>query len=97
MERPDGPLEFDWRVVEQVRPEIDDPAPDWPDVVRRVDVPTLVLAGGATSPMPQEHVHELATTLPRGRSRTIDAGHCIHERRPEAFLAAVTEFLGNPG
>lgn len=97
VQRPNGPLDFDWRVIEQVRPEIDDPAPDWPDVARRVLVPTLVLAGGATSPMPQDRVRELAATLPRGRLETIEAGHFIHETRPEAFLTAVMEFLPAPG
>jgi pimeloyl-ACP methyl ester carboxylesterase len=93
VERPGGPLDFDWAVVEQVRPEIDDPAPDWPDVVSRIPVPTLVLAGGASSPVPQAHVRELATTLPRGRLETIEAGHCIHETRPEEFLERVAAFL----
>ena len=31
--KPAGVLEFDWRVVEQVRPEIDDFDPRWADVV----------------------------------------------------------------
>lgn len=93
VQRPDGPLDFDWRVIEQVRPEIDDPAPNWPDIARRVLIPTLVLAGGATSSMPQDHVHELAATLPHGLLETIEAGHFIHETQPVAFLTSVEEFL----
>lgn len=91
--RPPGPLDFDWAVVEQVRPQIDRPAADWSDVVRRVPHPTLVIAGGDSSPMPQAHVREMAATLPAGRLETVDAGHDVHEAEPVRFLALVTAFL----
>jgi pimeloyl-ACP methyl ester carboxylesterase len=91
--RPGGPLPFDWAVVEQVRPQIDDPDPTWPEVVRAVAAPTLVVAGGAASFVPQAHVEELAAALPDGRLRTIEAGHLVHESEPERFLAEVVAFL----
>ena len=37
--RPPGDLPFDWRVVEQVRPEIDDPDPRWSAVVAGIAPP----------------------------------------------------------
>ena len=91
--RPDGDLPFDWRVVEQVRPEIDDPDPRWSDVVAGIPAPTLVIAGGPSSSVPQDHVAELARTLPDGRLVTVDAGHLVHETRPDEFAQHLLTFL----
>ncbi|GAA2488370.1 alpha/beta fold hydrolase [Terrabacter carboxydivorans] len=94
--RPDGDLEFDWDAVLQVRAQIDDPDPGWPDVVASVGAATLVVWGGPDSPMPPEHVAEMARTVADGRLVRIDAGHLVHERRPAAFTAAVRGFLASP-
>ncbi len=91
--RPDGELAFDWRVVEQVRPEIDDPDPAWPQVARSVAAPTLVVAGGPRSFVAAEHVAELVAALPHGRSVTLDTGHEVHRTDPEGFTREVATFL----
>ena len=91
--RPQGTLRFDWRVVEQVRPEIDDPDPSWPQVAGALPMPTLVIAGGPSSPVPQEHIAELVGLLPDGRSATIDAGHLVHAREPAGFVRHLVAFL----
>ena len=91
--RPAGVLSFDWRVVEQVRPEIDDPDPRWGDVVAGIAAPTLVIAGGPSSPVPQEHVAELVHLVPDGRLVTVDAGHLVHETRPDEFTHHLVTFL----
>jgi pimeloyl-ACP methyl ester carboxylesterase len=91
--RPPGVLSFDWRVVEQVRPEIDDPDPRWADVVAGISAPTLVIAGGPSSPVPQEHVAELVRVLPDGRLVTVDAGHLVHATRPDEFTHHLVTFL----
>ncbi len=91
--RPAGDLPFDWRMVEQVRPEIDDPNPGWSDVVARIPAPTLVIAGGPSSPVPQVHVAELARALPDGRLITVDAGHLVHATRPDEFAQHLLTFL----
>lgn len=91
--RPPGPLSFDWAVVEQVRPEIDKPDPRWPQVMAAIRVPTLVIGGGPSSFLPEEHVEELATTVAQGTRVTIDAGHLVHATKPDEFLAAVRTFL----
>ncbi|WP_307835838.1 alpha/beta fold hydrolase [Phycicoccus sonneratiae] len=91
--RPAGELAFDWAVVEQVRPEIDDPDPGWPDVLRRIAAPTLVIGGGPTSHVPQEHVRELVQTLPDACLVVIEAGHLVHATEPERFSVAVRAFL----
>jgi pimeloyl-ACP methyl ester carboxylesterase len=91
--RPEGVLEFDWKVVEQVRPEIDEPDPRWSDVVARIAAPTLVIAGGPGSHVPQDHVAELVRTVPDGRAVTIAVGHLVHETRPEEFVRHLLGFL----
>jgi pimeloyl-ACP methyl ester carboxylesterase len=92
--RPEGDLRFDWRVVEQVRPEVDSPDPGWPAVVRSVAAPTLVVAGGPRSFVAAEHVAELVAALPDGRSVTLDTGHEVHEADPEGFTRELLTFLG---
>jgi len=91
--RPEGALPFDWRVVEQVRPEIDDPDPGWRDVVARIVAPTLVIGGGSTSSIPQDQVADLARTVPDGRQVTVDAGHRVHATRPAEFTNCLLAFL----
>jgi pimeloyl-ACP methyl ester carboxylesterase len=91
--RPPGPLSFDWAVAEQVRPEIDEPDPRWPQIMAAIQVPVLVIGGGTGSFLPQEDVAELATTVADGTRVTIDAGHLVHTARPGEFLAVLKTFL----
>lgn len=92
--RPAGVLPFDWRVVEQVRPEIDNFDPGWADVVAAIAAPTLVVAGGPRSPVPQEQIADLVGLLPDGQLVTVDAGHLVHESEPDAFIRHLLRFLG---
>ncbi|SDZ41875.1 Pimeloyl-ACP methyl ester carboxylesterase [Micromonospora pattaloongensis] len=92
-DRPAGDLPFDWRVVEQVRPEIDEPDPGWAGIVARITAPTLLIGGGAASAVPQEHVAELADRLAEARLTTIAAGHLVHETVPDDYLTTVIAFL----
>ena len=91
--QPPGELDFDWAMVEQVRPEIDNPDPAWADLLRQIEPPTLVIAGGPSSFVPAAHVEELVNLVPDARLVTIDAGHEVHSNRPEEFLTAVRVFL----
>jgi pimeloyl-ACP methyl ester carboxylesterase len=91
--RPPGVLPFDWQMVVQVRAEIDDPDPRWRNVVAGIPAPTLSVAGGPNSPVPQEHVAELIRTLPDGRLVTVDAGHLVHATRPDEFAHHLLTFL----
>lgn len=45
-DRPAGDLSFDWQLVGQVRPAIDDPDPEWSAIVARITAPTLLISGG---------------------------------------------------
>jgi pimeloyl-ACP methyl ester carboxylesterase len=91
--RPPGELDFDWAMVEQIRPEIDTPDPGWPNLLRQIGPPTLVIAGGPSSFVPAAHIRDLVTLVPDAAVMTIDAGHEIHSNRPEQFLSAVRAFL----
>lgn len=93
--RPAEVLEFDWRVVEQVRPEIDAFDPQWAEVVASVTAPTLVLGGGPSSFVPQQQVADLVHRLPDGRLVTLDTGHSVHETAPVLFAGHVLSFLGS--
>ncbi|MGW1373647.1 alpha/beta fold hydrolase [Streptomyces sp. NPDC002446] len=93
-ERPAGPLPFDWRAKVAVVAERNAPDPRWWDALTDITAPTLVIAGGPTSHVPQEHLAELAERIPGARLVTVEgAGHLVHEERPGAFLAEVTSFL----
>ena len=69
------------------------PDPVWWDHMGRITMPTLVIGGGAISPIPQEEVAAVAGRVPGARLVTVDAGHLVHETRPEEFLAVVEPFL----
>lgn len=55
-------------------------------------MPTLVLAGGERSHLPQDQLRRLAEQITGARLWTGDAGHLIHTEDPAGFLAALREF-----
>ncbi|PZS34543.1 MAG: hypothetical protein DLM59_04545 [Pseudonocardiales bacterium] len=91
--KPKGVLPFDWRVVEQVRPEIDNFDPGWAGVVASITALTLAVAGGPRSPIPQKQIDDLVRLLPDGRMVTVDAGHFVHATEPDAFIRQLVSFL----
>ncbi|BBH63370.1 alpha/beta hydrolase [Actinoplanes sp. OR16] len=96
--RPAGELPFDWRMVEQVRAQIDSPdTAFWRSVAAGIGARTLIVAGGAASPVPQEQVAELAAVIPDARLVTIESGHLVHETRPVEFRRVVEAFLDDEG
>nr|WSY57156.1 alpha/beta hydrolase [Streptomyces sp. NBC_00886] len=92
-ERPAGDLPFDWAMIEATDARANNPDPMWWDYMGRITMPTLVIAGGPTSGIPQERVTVLAERIPNARVVTVDAGHLVHETRPEEFLAVLEPFL----
>ncbi|MFJ7175933.1 alpha/beta fold hydrolase [Streptomyces massasporeus] len=69
------------------------PNPVWCEHMGRITMPVLLIGGGLSSPMPREQIAAFADLLPDARHITLDAGHLVHETRPEEYLAAVAEFL----
>ncbi|MDN3024243.1 alpha/beta hydrolase [Streptomyces sp. S.PB5] len=96
-ERPDGDLPFDWEMVRATDEQRNAPDPVWWDHMGRITMPTLVIGGGPDSSIPQEQVAAVAERIPDARLVTIDAGHLVHETRPDDFLAAVEPFLHEAG
>lgn len=91
--KPAGVLSFDWGVVDQVRPEVDNFDPGWAGVIAAIPAPTLVVAGGPRSPVPQERIADLVRLLPDGQIITIDAGHLVHATEPDEFIHQLATFL----
>lgn len=94
--RPEGELDYDWSLRPAIIAELNAPDPDWPERLAKIAVPTLVLAGGERSHLPQEEIAAMAGFMPAARLVTIDAGHLVHVTKPDAFAAAVEEFLAHP-
>lgn len=68
--------------------------PSFWDRLERVGAAVLVLVGGTDRKF-REIGSEMATHLPRATLRVIEGcGHVVHAEEPEAWLAAVSDFLG---
>ncbi|WP_194895593.1 alpha/beta fold hydrolase [Catenulispora pinisilvae] len=97
-ERPEEEPPYDWDVLPAVFDAISAPDPAWWHDLARITTPTLVLAGGATSHVPQDLLAEAAALMPGARLVTLEgAGHTPHRDAPERFLAEVRGFLADLG
>jgi 3-oxoadipate enol-lactonase len=96
-ERPEGVLPFDWSAVAAITEQVNDPTRRWwtrlPDITAR----TLLIGGGASSPIPQDLLVEVAQLVPDCTLITIDAGHNVHEAEPDSFSDAVLAWLTSTG
>ncbi|GGT16118.1 hypothetical protein GCM10010222_67600 [Streptomyces tanashiensis] len=91
-ERPEGALAFDWDIVPATDAQLNAPDPAWREGASAIPAPTLVLAGGPASHIPQDQLARLAQDIPGASLVTIEAGHLVHETRPAEFLAVLREF-----
>jgi 3-oxoadipate enol-lactonase len=92
-QRPDGPIQFDWPVVPAIAAQLNDPDPRWWDLLTEITAPTLIVAVGPASHIPQAKLAEVAVRIPRCTMETIPAGHHVHAARPAEFTSAVRRFL----
>ncbi|MFF0463421.1 alpha/beta fold hydrolase [Streptomyces mexicanus] len=92
-ERPEGDLPYDWAMIEATDRQRNAPHPSWWEHMSRISAPTLLVGGGPSSFVPQEQIAAMAARIPLARVVTVDAGHLVHETRPEEFLAVVEPFL----
>jgi pimeloyl-ACP methyl ester carboxylesterase len=83
----------DRRAVTSAVRQLRVPDPAWWDQLSLITAPTLLISGGPTSHIPLRQIAKAARAIPRSRVITIPAGHRVHSRRPEEFLAAVVPFL----
>ncbi|MEY9926672.1 pimeloyl-ACP methyl ester carboxylesterase [Catenulispora sp. GP43] len=85
---------YDWDVLPAVFDAIRSPDPAWWPDLARITAPTLVVAGGPTSHVPQDLLAEAAALIPGALLVTLEgAGHTPHRDTPERFLAEVRSFL----
>ncbi|GCD47436.1 alpha/beta hydrolase [Streptomyces paromomycinus] len=91
---PPGPPAFDWQAKVAVVAQRNAPDPAWWDGLAKITAPTLVIAGGPTSHIPQQQLRDMAERIPDCRLVTVEgAGHLVHEERPLEYLDAVRTFL----
>ncbi|GIH06187.1 hypothetical protein Rhe02_42540 [Rhizocola hellebori] len=86
---------YDWEAFVQVVDQINSPDPAVFDRLDRVTAPTLLLAGGPSSPAPQHFYPDALAMLPSGRLVEIPVGHQIHRLARDEFLAEVVPFLAS--
>ncbi len=91
--RPETEPPFDWDALVAIVREFDEPDPRWWDRIDAVTAPTLMLAGGPLSHVPQDLFTEALALLQDGRIVQIPVGHHIHRDAPDQFLAEVVPFL----
>lgn len=84
---------FDWAMVAAIYRQRNAFDPAYWDLFPAITAPTLIVAGGAESQIPQDEIARMAGRIPDCRLVTIEAGHLVHEKRPEEFAAVVGDFL----
>jgi len=63
--------------------------------LQHIDIPTLCLAAQYDTTAPAENVEKMAQAIPHARYLCLpDAGHLAYIETPQAFSAALAEFLG---
>ncbi|WP_433608027.1 alpha/beta fold hydrolase [Dactylosporangium sp. CA-139114] len=68
---------------------------DWRDVIARMEVPSLFIAGRDSQLWPCEHASAAAAANPLASVVTLeDCGHAANLDQPDATNAAILEFLG---
>ena len=95
-ERPEGELAYDWNVALALTAQFSAPDPAWWASLAHIGCPTLIIAGGSTSHVPQDLLAGAAELIPDGRLVTLEgAGHTPHRTEPDSFVREVTGFLGS--
>jgi pimeloyl-ACP methyl ester carboxylesterase len=84
---------YDRRAVISAVRQLRVPDPAWWARLPLITAPTLLISGGPTSHIPPRQLAEMAQLIPHCSVVTVPAGHRVHSRRPEQFLAAAVPFL----
>lgn len=89
----------DEELMSGIRPETlpllqDHAMQDWRDVIARVDVPVLMVAGRESQLWPAEHAVVAAESATQGRASLIEeCGHAVNLDQPETFNTVLLDFL----
>jgi pimeloyl-ACP methyl ester carboxylesterase len=88
---------FDRKAVTSAVRQLRVPDPAWWEQLALITARTLLISGGPASHIPPGQLAEAARSIPGSHLVTIPAGHRVHSRSPEHFLAAVLPFLTQHG
>jgi len=92
-----GPARADWKLDLATLADQMPRIMAFPELPGRFDGPTLFLTGGRSDYVRPEHWPEIRRLFPAARHVEIaGAGHWLHADAPDAFAAAVAEFLDAP-
>lgn len=93
---PDGRLRWHWdpRLVEDIARDGDARQHELMDAARAIDVPTLLVTGGASDVVSGETIDEFLSLVPHARHQVIgNARHLVAGDDNDAFAQAVLDFL----
>jgi 3-oxoadipate enol-lactonase len=91
--RPAEPLDFDWAAAPAIIGQVNKGNPAVWDRLPDITAPTLLIAGGPQSHIPQDKLAAVAALIPRCDLVTIPAGHNVHTTRPAEFASAVLGWI----
>jgi len=96
-EAPEG-ISLDWKqnwtLTRSIFLQFFTPDPSWWNDLPRITAPTLIIAGGSTSQVPQDKLAEVAQLILDCRLVTIEgAGHTVHQNCPERYKELLQDFL----
>jgi pimeloyl-ACP methyl ester carboxylesterase len=84
---------YDPRAVISAVRQLRVPDPAWWARLPLITAPTVLISGGPASHIPPHQIAEMAGLMPHCGVVTIPAGHRVHSRCPEQFLAAAAPCL----
>jgi len=92
--RADGRWEPNWdaRLARAIVAQLNHPEPAWWERLPEIRVPTLMLLA-SRSHVPAEKTRAAAALIPDCRLVEFESGHTIHVEAPDAFVAALQDFL----
>ena len=91
---PPPDLPFDLEMARAIIRQVNEPDPAWWERLGDITAPTLFLAGGPDSHVPQDLIADAAARIPGCELVTLGGGHQVHRERRDPFVAAVRSFLG---
>ncbi|NUT31747.1 MAG: alpha/beta hydrolase [Hamadaea sp.] len=91
--KPEGDLGHDWEAIVAVVGQLNDPDPRWWARLTEVTARTLVLAGGASSHVPQDVIAEAVTLVKDATLVEIPVGHHVHRDAFDRYMEVVVPFL----
>lgn len=91
--RDDQAYGFDWAVVPAIVAEVNAGDPETWQRLESIEAPTLLIAGGPESHVPQDKLAAVEALIPQCTLVTIPAGHHVHSNQSAAFIEAIFDWI----